>query len=422
MPNTFAEWEKEVIKCIRCGSCQNVCPIFAELTSEATVARGKVRLIRTAIKNDIEISSGFAELMSQCLMCKACVANCPSGVRVDKLVEAARVETVRRRGMHPLKKFIFRVVLKNRGIFHLGLRSGAIFQKLLFRPGPNGQGMLPRLPMGIDMRRMIKPIAPTSLRQQFPETVKGKNSRGRVAFFTGCMMNYFYVDAGRSVIEVLNKLGYDVTIPLRQTCCGTPARVNGDKETAIALAKANIDVFANLDVDAVIVACASCGLALKEEYAELLADDPKYLAKAKKLMAKVKDFNEFVVSIDGWDKNLGRVSVKTTYHDPCHLARGQNIRKQPRQIIQAVPGAQFSELPRIEKCCGMAGSYSLYHYDTSKKINDKKIADIEATGAEVLLTSCPACLMQMEDGLNRNNMNVKCMHVAELLNMAMQSK
>jgi len=419
MTKEFSAWKKEAIKCIRCGACQNVCPIFGELHSEATVARGKVCLIRMLIDDGIELTDGFAELMSHCLMCKACMANCPSGVKLDKLVEAARGEVVKRRGMHPLKKLIFRVALKNRGIFNVGMKSGSLFQKILFRPGPNGQGMLPRLPMGIDKRRILKPLAETPLRQQFPKIVKPQNSKGRVAFFTGCMLNYFYVDAGRAIIEVLNKNGYEVVLPDKQHCCGTPVRVNGDWETAIAMAKANLDVLADLEVDTVITGCASCGLALKTEFMELLADDPHYGEKARKLSEKVKDFSEFVVTLDGWDQGLGECPMKVTYHDPCHLARGQGVRKQPRQIINAIPGTEFKELPRPEQCCGSAGSYSLYHYDVSKQINDKKIKDIAETDAEALVTACGACIMHMEDGLNRNGLHhVQCLHIAELLNMA----
>ena len=419
MAKKFADWEKEAIKCIRCGACQNVCPIFNELRSEATVARGKVCLIRTAIKDEIEITDKFAQLISQCLLCKACVVNCPSGVQTDKLVEIARNEIVERKGLHVLKKLILRTGLKNKRLFHSSLKMGSIFQRILFRPGPGGQGMLPRLPLGLDKRRLLKPLAPKTLREKYPEVVKVEHHKGRVAFFTGCMMNYIYTAAGSAIIEVLTKNGYEVVIPAQQHCCGTPARVNGEQDTAIEMAKANLDVFADLDVDAVITGCASCGLAVKEEYQELVEDYPQYLAKAAKLAAKMKDFSEFIAITDSWAQELGKISLSVTYHDPCHLARGQDVRKQPRLLIDAIPGVELKELPRSEQCCGSAGSYCLDHYDISKQINDKKINDIQATGAGNLVTSCLACQMHIEDGLNRNNLGeVKCMHIAELLNKA----
>ncbi len=420
MSRVFAEWEKEAIKCIRCGACQNVCPVFNELRVESTVARGKIRLIRTAINDELDFTDNFSERINQCLLCKACVANCPSGVNTDKLVEAVRWEIVKEKGLSPLKKLIFRLALRNKGIFDFGLKMGSFFQKILFRPGPGGNGMLPRLPMGLDRRRLLKPVVSPTLRQRYPEVIKTDGDfRGRVAFFTGCMINYIYTGAGRAVIEVLNKNGYEVVLPAKQHCCGTPVRVNGDRETAVEMAKANIRVFAEMEVDAVITACASCGLALKQDYPELMADNPKYLEKAKKLAGRTRDFSEFIVTVDGWDKDVGELPLNVTYHDPCHLARGQGIRKEPRQIIQSIRGIDFQELPKKEVCCGSAGSFSLHHYDLSTRINNRKMEDIRSTGAETVVTACHACQMHVEDGLHRNGMDqVSVMHVAELLNMA----
>ncbi|GAB6153973.1 (Fe-S)-binding protein [Desulfosporosinus burensis] len=422
MERSFESWEKEVIRCIRCGACQNVCPVFKELQAESTVARGRVKLIRGVINNDLDFTEGLIDKMSLCLMCKACVVNCPSGVKVDKLVEAARKEITAKKGLSPLKNLIFRLVLKNRWVFNTGMRTGRIFQGLFFRKGPNGQGMLPRMSLGIDKRRLLSPLAPKPFKMLYPEVVKVPEATMRVAFFTGCMINYIYTDTGRAVINVLKQNGVEVVIPALQNCCGTPVRINGDYQTAKEMARANIDVFLKEEVDAVIVACGTCGLSLKEEYAELLEDDPIYAEKAKKLGTMIKDFTELVVSLAGFEDKMGCLPIKVTYHDPCHLVRGLKVKEQPRQIIRSIPGLTFEEMNKPDTCCGSAGSFSLYHYELSTKINDHKVETIKQTNAEVLVTGCSACRMHIADGLHRQGVSVQVMHTAQLLEMAYEAK
>ena len=422
MERSFESWEKEVIRCIRCGACQNVCPVFKELQAESTVARGRVKLIRGVISKELDLTEGFIDKMSLCLMCKACVVNCPSGVKVDKLVEAARKEIAEKKGLSLFKRLTFRWVLKNRWVFNTGMKAGSVFQGLVFRKGPEGQGMLPRMSLGIDKRRLLSPLAPKSFRSVFPAVINIPDAKMRVAFFTGCMINYIYTDTGKAVINVLKRNGVEVVIPALQNCCGTPVRINGDYESAKAMARANIDVFLKEKVDWIVVACGTCGLALKEEYAELLADDPIYSEKAKRIGAMVKDFTELVVSLEGFADKVGRLGMKVTYHDPCHLVRGLKVQEQPRQIIRSIPGVVFTEMQKPDICCGSGGSFSLAHYELSTKINDHKVEDIMQTGAEVLVTGCSACRMHIEDGLNRQGVPVKVMHTAQLLEMAYEAK
>jgi glycolate oxidase iron-sulfur subunit len=422
MGRSFESWEKEVIRCIRCGACQNVCPVFQELQAESTVARGRVKLIHGAIHKDLALTEGFIDKMSLCLMCKACVANCPSGVQVDKLVEAARKEITEKKGLSLLKKLIFRLVLKNRWVFNAGMKVGSVFQGLIFRKGPKGQGMLPRMSLGIDKRRLLAPLAEKSFRSMYPEVITVSDAKMRVGFFTGCMINYIYTDTGKAVINVLKRNGVEVVIPALQNCCGTPVRMNGDFESAIAMARANIDVFWREEVDAIVVACGTCGLALREEYAELLAEDSIYAEKARKLGAMVKDFTELVVSLEGFADKIGHLPLKVSYHDPCHLVRGLKVKEQPRQIIRSIPGVVFQEMNKPATCCGSGGSFSLSHYDLSTKINDHKVEDITQTGAEVLVTGCGACRMHIADGLHRRNVPINVMHTAQLLEMAYEAE
>jgi glycolate oxidase iron-sulfur subunit len=417
----WQQLEKEVVRCIKCGACQTVCPIFKELESESTVARGKVNLIKAVINGDVEPGENFSERMSWCLACKACVENCPSGVKVDHLVINARQKLVEDNGLPLIKKLIFRFGLKNRRLFDLGLNMGSVFQKILFRTAPNGQGMLPRLPMGLDKRRIITPLASKNFTNRSPEKIMVPDAKQTVAFFTGCMINYVNTEIGDAVVKLLKNNGANIIVPKNQHCCGTPAYVNGDIETAKELAKAVVNTFAKLEVDYIITACGSCGLALRQENLEILKNEPRYLEKAEKVAAKTLDITEFLMQ-KGLQGNLKKVDKVVTYHESCHLGRGLKVRKQPRELMQSVPGVQLREMKDPGRCCGAAGSFSLSHYDLSMKINKHKTDDIVATGADALITGCGVCMMHIKDGLNQNNKGqIKVMHTAELLAQAYEN-
>ncbi len=411
----WSELEKEVIRCIKCGACQSVCPIFKELGAESTVARGKINLIRAVIRGDVDAAgAGFEERMSWCLMCKACQESCPSGVKLDQLMLAARRKLAEDKGLPLLKRLIFRLGLRNRRLFDLGMSMGSVFQGLLLRPAPGGKGMLPRLPMGLDERRLVSPVDARPFRSRVPAVVAVDNPRKTVAFFTGCMINYVYPQIGEAVVEVLKRNGIAVVIPADQHCCGTPVYVNGDVPTAVELARATVDTLDGLEVDAVITACGSCGAALRKEYAALLADEPGYAEKVAALAAKTKDFAEFLAEA-GLTTEMRGLAATATYHDSCHLARSQGVRRQPRQLIAGVPGLTFKELKAPARCCGAAGSFSLAHYDLSRKINDHKVDDIAASGAELVVTGCPMCMMHIRDGMNQRGVDGEVLHTAELL-------
>ncbi|MEL7564182.1 MAG: (Fe-S)-binding protein [Dehalobacterium sp.] len=411
----WRQLEEEAIRCIKCGACQKVCPIFKEMEIESTVARGKVNLIKAVINGDVELNENFSERMYWCLACKACVENCPSGVKVDKLVIDARQKLVEDHGLSLIKKLILRFALRNQRLFDLGLNMGSVFQKLLFRPAANGQGMLPRLPMGLDKRRLITPLAEKKFTRRTPEKVAAPESKKTVAFFTGCMINYVNPEIGDAVIKLLKHNQTSVIIPKNQHCCGTPAYVNGDISTARELARAAVDTFCDLKVDAIVTACGSCGLALRKEYPEIFHDDQEYLKKAEKIASITLDITEYLAQ-EGLQGKLAQVDKTVTYHESCHLGRGLKVRKQPRELLQSVPGVQLKEMKEPGRCCGAAGSFSLSQYDLSMKINKHKIDDIVDSGAEVLVTGCAACMMQIKDGLNQNNSShIKVMHTAELL-------
>ncbi|WP_028307705.1 (Fe-S)-binding protein [Desulfitibacter alkalitolerans] len=414
-----AELEREVIRCIKCGACQSVCPIYKELKTEASVARGKVGLIRAVIKGDMDMTETLSERMYWCLLCKACVESCPSGVKVDSLVVGARSELVNRKGLPLVKKAIFKLGLKNPRLFNLGLNMSSLVQGVLFKRTNNGQGMLPRIPMGLDKRRVLKPLAGKSFRAGSPARFESPGAKATAAFFTGCMINYVYPEVGEAVVKVLEKNKVNILIPTKQHCCGTPVYTSGDTETAKLLMKQTIDTLYNLKVDAIITACGSCGLSLKKEYLEYLKDSPEYLEKARIVSQKAVDFSKFMADI-GMDMDLKELNNIVTYHESCHLTRGQGVKSEPRQLMARVPGLKLKEMKNPGYCCGSAGSFSLSYYDLSMKINTRKTEDIAHTGADTLVTGCPACMMHINDGLTQKGLDIKVMHTAELLAKAIK--
>ena len=412
------EWkdlEKEIIRCTKCGSCQSVCPIFLELKTEAAVARGKVALMKAAFKGNVEPTPEFLEKMALCLNCKACVVNCPSKTPVVELVLRTRQKMAEDNGMPIMKRIALRMALRHRKLFDLSMKMAPWFQGLALKATDKKEGALPRLPMGLDMKRLLSPVSKKPFRSIYPERVTVKNPRATVAFFTGCTINYIYPEIGAAIIEVLKKNNINVVVPADQHCCGTPAYVNGDTATAIELARATVDKFTIPGIDAVINGCGSCGNALRNDYPALLKDESGYPEKVAQLAAKTFDFSEYLVKME-LQGNLKPVKRTVTYHESCHLTRGQGIKNQPRTLMGQIPGVFLKEMSKPGQCCGMAGSFSLTNYELSRKVNQRKIDDISLTGADTLVTGCPGCVMHIRDGIHQNNLDVEVMHIAQLLN------
>jgi len=412
----------ELAKCMKCGNCQEVCPIYLEERTEGTVARGKIKLVDAVLKGDLDYTDGFAEKLALCLTCKACNAKCPCGVKVDKIIMGTRAAIVRNKGLHPMKKFIFNT-LKKPALFDFGLKTGGMFQGLVFKKHKSLNGAYPRFPFGLDLRRIIPPLASTPLRDQLPEVIKVANPVKKVAFFTGCTMNYIYVDAGKAMVDVLKKNNIEVIIPKKQHCCSMPILAHGDAETAKEMAKSHIDLFSQLDVDAIVMGCGSCECSFAHHYPELLEDDPQYYEKAQKIAAKVFDWSDYIVKEIGLDKaKLGTVKMKVTYHDPCHLNRGMGVKDSPRKILKAIPGVEFVEMKNADRCCGSAGSFSLTHYDLAMDIHKHKSEAIKATEADAVITGCGSCIMQLSDGMNRFDLNLPLYHTVEILAKSYEAK
>jgi glycolate oxidase iron-sulfur subunit len=409
---SLAEASDALRQCSKCGGCQAVCPLYGETLAEPYVARGKLQLINRYIEGSAELSPKMKELMALCLLCKACVANCPNKVPVDKLVLAARREIAGELGISFVKKNVFQNLLQNNGGLSLAARMGYLYQHSGVQGLVRKTGLLKLISPDLAKKEGLLPsVARHPFRRQVPGLITGSKPRMRVAYFTGCLTNYVYPGTGFAVLDVLRHNDVDVLIP-EQWCCGIPALAGGDEASTAALARKNIEIFSKTGVDAIITDCASCGSML-HDYAELLGT-----AEARGFADKVMDFSQFLDEAISFRAGDIEVPLVATYHDPCHLRRGQGVYTAPRKLIRSVPGLSFKEMNESDRCCGSAGSFNLAYYDLSARIGKRKAGNILQTGADLVVTGCPSCIMQLDHVLRLEQSPVQVKHLAELLSMA----
>ncbi len=409
---------EELVRCMRCGNCQAVCPIYKEIRREVGAARGKIRLIQGLIQGEAGTSPEMAKSLDLCLTCGACQPACPCGVDFGRLLAAARAHLVRRRGLGTVKSMAFR-----------GLRSPRL-TRLTLGLGRRAQRFWPKtFPTGLGRSRTIPPLAPKTLLEQAGGWHRRAPAFGggrpggwrstqepapRVAYFAGCSINYLFPETGLAVIEVLLANAVEVLVPKDQHCCGTPVRVSGEVELAREMAVSTIQTLASEAVDAVITSCSTCGESLRRSFIEL-TEGTEQAAAARKLASKTYDISEFLVDIIHFRPSRGRIDASVTYHDPCHLNRGLGVSRQPREILRSIPGVRLIEMSGADRCCGGAGTFTLSHPGLSEAIGDKKGAAIAATGADRVVSACPACRIQLEEILRWSGRWAPVRHVVELL-------
>jgi glycolate oxidase iron-sulfur subunit len=372
--------EEQIKQCVKCGACQAHCPVFGEQKRESVVARGKVALAHALIEQEVELDERIMADMSKCLLCGSCFDKCPNLVPTDEIVMAVRREIADHKGLTTFGKGV-RTVLKNPALMKWGARGASALSTLLFRKVPEQSGLRLRFPAPfIAPDRTLPEIAAKPFRERHPELIPGEKGKPLVAFFTGCMVNYMYPEIGDALLKILKFMGMNVLIPADQGCCGLPALSAGDGATVETLAERNLAAFGRKEPEVILTACASCNVGMGKHFREL---GPAH----EKLGAKVTDILVFLYRNGLADKLAGlprkEVFQRVTYHDPCHL-RTQGITKEPRALLKSLPGVRFVEMEGADRCCGLGGTFSVYHYDTSKKIGARKAPGSEKSGADLV--------------------------------------
>jgi glycolate oxidase iron-sulfur subunit len=405
------------LDCIHCGLCLRTCPTYQLTGSESSSPRGRIYLMRAVAEGKLDARDAtYREELDFCLVCRHCESVCPAGVRFGEMMETARAGSQQAAPRGALERFArwfgFQVVLPSR--FWLSLSIGALrfaqstgLLKLVASfAGPRKSALL-----------AMSAAPPARERRLLPSTTPARGTkRGEVAVLEGCVMPELFGRVNRATVATLSDIGFESRTAKGHVCCGALHAHNGELEGARELARGTIEHFERLGDSPVVVNSAGCGAHMKA-YAHLLEDDVAWKERAQRFSKRVVDFTEFVAAHapDDWKPAAAGALGKLAYDDPCHLCHGQQIRTQPRALLDRVPGATRVEMESAESCCGSAGIYSLLRPGDSEAVFASKARAFAACGADVLVTANPGCQMQWEAGLKRAGSAARVVHIAEVL-------
>jgi glycolate oxidase iron-sulfur subunit len=406
--------------CVHCGLCLNHCPTYKLWGLEADSPRGRIRQIVLVDQGRLPLGDSFVKHIDQCLDCRACETACPSGVQYGKLVEAARsqIEQNYRRPFlsRIMRDIVFRQLLPYPRRIAMVARLLYVYQRSGLQAVARGSGIL-RL-LGLAERERLLPAIDrefffTNLGRTYPAVGP---RRARVALFAGCIAQVSFSKLHEATIRVLTTNGCEVVVPAGQTCCGALAAHAGVRDAARELARTNLDIFLADNFDAVITNAAGCGSTLKE-YEHLFAPDSPEHSKSIAFQKKMRDATEFLDHL-GMNAPLNAMPLRITYQDSCHLLHGQKIREAPRNLLRSIPGVELVEMAMADYCCGSAGSYNVTETQTSLELLAEKMKHARATGAPMIVTANPGCLLQMRAGAQIHSTGQEVVHVMELLDRA----
>jgi glycolate oxidase iron-sulfur subunit len=415
-------------QCIHCGMCLPTCPTYMETKIERNSPRGRIALMRAIADGQLEAQKAFADEMYFCIGCLACETACPAGVDYTQLFEMARAEAERSHALpSPTRRLLRWFVLD--GLFYKQWRLRVVgrllwlYQALGFQALVRRSGLLRLLPPSLRALEAKTPIIKRHFSPDLiaPEEVAVAGPRDgsvqpkyRVGLLTGCVQDLVYSDVNRDTADVLLANGCAVVTPPAQGCCGSLHAHNGEYELAKDFARRLLDHFDLDRLDAIITNAAGCGSHLKH-FDRLLEDDPRYAAKARQWSEKVKDISEWLVEIGFRAPKKPGTEARVTYHDACHLCHGQKITAEPRELLAKIPGLQIAPLTESMWCCGSAGIYNLIQPEMAEKLLHRKLDHIASTGATVVATGNPGCLLQISNGLAARGVKIEVVHPVTLL-------
>jgi len=399
--------------CVHCGFCLPTCPTYVLWGEEMDSPRGRIQLMLQQSQGE-PLTPTMAGHFDACLGCMACVTACPSGVQYDKLIAGTRIQVEdsvpRDASSRALRALVF-------GLFPhpVRLRAAKVPLMLYQWMGLPFKSLLPKT-----LATLTDLVPPARRTVPLPSRVCAIGPRRAVVgMLTGCVQGAFFPAVNAATARVLAAEGCDVVIPPAQPCCGALSIHSGRAVEAAAFARRIVDTFSTAAIDALVVNAAGCGSSLKEIGA-LLADDPAYAARAAALAEKVRDLSEILVEL-GPVAPRHPLRLTAAYHDACHLAHAQGIRQQPRTLLAAIPGLTVREIPDADICCGSAGVWNILNPAPAAQLADRKANDVLSTGADVLVTANPGCLMQIAAGVTRSGNTIRLAHTAQLLDASIRA-
>ncbi len=419
--------DSDLYKCVHCGFCLQACPTYLETGLESESPRGRIALMKAVNEGRLEMSPSVVGHWDLCLQCRACELACPSGVEYGKLMEATRAQieqhTTRSFTERTARSIGYNTLLPSPVKLRMVGNALKFYKKSGMRTIARGSGLLKLLPGDAELADEYLPELSKNYFVAKGQVHPAKGARkAKVAMLAGCVMALTHAETLEATVRVLTRNGIEVHVTAGQGCCGSLNTHSGEPDTAIEMAKKNIDSFLSVNPDAIVSSSAGCGAAMKS-YDELLEHEPEYLDKGKHVAALTKDIHELLVEY-GFEAPTKSLDITVTYQDPCHLANVQRITEAPRQILSAIPGLTLIDLGEPGMCCGSAGTYSITQREMSAQLGKRKALNIVATGAEVVATGNPGCAMQLDFALaqvaneNSTDRTTKVRYVVDLLDEA----
>jgi len=404
----------EALRCIRCGACANVCPVYSKVGGHkfGHVYIGAIGLILTLFYHGKENDRA---IVRNCINCQACKEICPVDIDLPHLIKKTYRAVLDQDGKTPVKNVLLSKVLKNRKLFHFILRKAYLAQKPLVQ----NKAMIRHLPYFFEKEhgfRSLPVIAKTPFRDQWetihPHVVQPKYT---IALFAGCAADFIYPEQAAALLKVLQKYDVHVDFPMEQTCCGLPALMAAEEETAKELALQNLKAVISEKYDYILTLCASCGSHLKHNYPKIFKDASVRPENLKAFTDKIIDFSSFAANVlKASSEDFKATGEKVAYHSPCHLCRGLHVTKEPRKLIE-IAGYQYVSSKNEDVCCGFGGSYSVDFPEISAEILKKKLDDVQATNARLLVSDCPGCVLQLRGGMDKRGGKIQVKHITELI-------
>lgn len=407
-----AESEKILRNCVHCGFCTATCPTYVLLGNELDSPRGRIYLIKDMLEAGRPADREIVTHIDRCLSCLACMTTCPSGVHYMHLVDHARAhieKTFRRRLPDRLVRALLAFVLPHPGRFRAALK--------LARFGRPFAGLFERTalkPLAAMLRLAPKTVPPASPASRPGVHAASGPRRGRVALLTGCAQSVLDPAINEATISLLNRLGVEVVVPEGEGCCGALVHHMGREHAALEAARRNVDAWMrvadNDGLDAIVITASGCGTTIKD-YGFMLRLDPAYAEKAARVSALAKDVTEYLAALD-LPEPQNRPGLTVAYHSACSMQHGQKISLQPRELLSRA-GFNVREPREGHLCCGSAGTYNMLQPEISARLRDRKVKNIEATGAALVATGNIGCITQIASAAR-----MPVVHTVQLLDWA----
>ena len=413
--------EAELYTCIHCGFCLEACPTYVETGLETESPRGRIALMKAVNEGRIDMTPNVIRHWDLCIQCRACEVACPSGVPYGRLIEATMSQVAAERNVGLIPRLVWALSLKqvlpHQKRLTLIVQALRLYQRLGLQRALRKVGILRLLSRRLAELEYSLPPVPSTYFKARGQVIRAQvQRRAKVALLSGCVMPLVHGPQMDAVARVLARNGCEVVVPKGQVCCGAIHSHVGDLEMARKLARRNVDVFLASNVDSIVVASAGCGVRMKE-YDHLLRDDPEYAKKAVQASEMVKDVHELLVELPLEPPRAG-LDYRVTYQDSCHLSNPQRVTQQPRELLRSIPGLQLVEMPDASMCCGGGGTYAVTEREFSLMVLDSKMKAIKETGAEIVATANPGCVLQLQYGVQRQELPIGVRYVTDLLDEA----